>query len=188
MDDRRHRLAALCALFAVLGVLLVAHGALEPDPDRHDYPNEDHLVADYDAHVGSGVVFGGWIVSTDPAAVRISDGLGEETTLTLTGLEGSEPGDRVWLYGTASPDRTVAVETAVVREAWEIRYMYAVSALGGLLVLGRFVDGWRLDRRRLAFEPRAVPLRARLLARLRAANERERRSRDDETGARTEGE
>ena len=166
MDDARHRAAALCALFAAIGVALATHGAAEaqPDPDRHDYPDDDHLVAEYDRYVGSDVVVSGRIESTEPTVLRIESGAGEEMRLTLTGAE-FERGDNVWLYGTARPDRTVAVESAVVRDDWELWYMYAVSALGGLVALGRFVDGWRLDRRRLAFEPREVPLSARLSGR-----------------------
>lgn len=139
--------------------MLVAHGTTAPDPDRHHYPENEHVAESYDRYVGSGVVVAGDVAATDPVVLRGSNGAGETFEVRLTGTDRDlEPGDSVWLYGTARPDRTVAVETAIVRSDWEFQYMYVASALGGLLVLGRFVDGWRFDASRLAFRPRETPL------------------------------
>ncbi|MFC4440030.1 MULTISPECIES: hypothetical protein [Natrialbaceae] len=38
---------------------------------------------------------------------------------------------------------------------WEVTYMYAVSALAAVWVIGRALVHWRLDRRRLALVPRS---------------------------------
>jgi hypothetical protein len=162
LTDLRSRLAALCVLFALLGGLLVAHGVVEPDPAYHDYPENEHLVADYDSYVGSGAIVSGRVVSTDPVVIQAGNSRGDEVELTLTGID-AEAGDLVWTYGVARPDHTVAVETAVVRSDWEIRYMYVVSALGGVLVLGRTLNRWRLVPSRLACVPRESPLSARVL-------------------------
>lgn len=151
----RTRLAALALLVALLGVAAVAHGTLEPDPDRHRYPDNEHLAEDYGAHVGERAVLSGTVVETDPLVVREQLPGGAEQELTLTGVDADATrGDSVWFYGTVRPDRTVEVATAAVRAPWELRYMYVVSALGGLLVLGRFLRQWRFDRSRLAFVPR----------------------------------
>ncbi|WP_124197252.1 hypothetical protein [Natrarchaeobius chitinivorans] len=41
------------------------------------------------------------------------------------------------------------------RESWETTYMYYISWVGGIWTTIRFVQGWRFDRERLAFVPRA---------------------------------
>ncbi|WP_207225270.1 hypothetical protein [Natrinema hispanicum] len=57
-------------------------------------------------------------------------------------------------FGTLTAESTLAVERALTRDPAETRYMLVVSALGGLLVVGRFVRHWRVDRTALAFVPR----------------------------------
>lgn len=61
-------------------------------------------------------------------------------------------------------------EGDIDREPWEETYMYAVSALGGLLVLGRLVDTWRFRPRSVLVEPRSSPLHDRVRATLRDEN------------------
>lgn len=55
--------------------------------------------------------------------------------MTLRSVEKPvEASDLVSIFGTLRDERTLAVDGLVVREPW---YMYGVSYLGGLWVLGR---------------------------------------------------
>lgn len=167
MDDVVVRGAAVAVLVAALCGLFVAGGADRPTPTSPP-PAYEELDRNYDAYVGETVEIGGTVVGTDPVVVEFGydTGVFEEATyrLRLAGAPPVERGDDVLLYGEVRPDRTVAVdaERSVVRKPWERSYMFAVSILAALLVAARLVDGWRLDRRRLALVPRERPLRRRL--------------------------
>lgn len=148
-------IAVLCCLLA-LGGLLVAHGAVGYDPDRNTYPGNEEVGTSYTEYVGDRVVLAGTVVETDPVVLEGSAGVDDEFQVTLLGFkEDVSTGDDVWLAGTVEPEDAVAVESAIVREPWEIQYMYVVSLIGGLWVLGRFLRGWRFDLKQVAFVPRS---------------------------------
>lgn len=149
------RLVAVAVCLAVLSGLFVAHGTIEPDPERNRYPSNDALASGHEDAVGDRVVLGGEIADTDPVVFRGSAGVDDEVRIELAGLdEDVAPGDDVWLAGTVEETGVVAVDSALVRSPWELRYMYAVSFVGGLWVLVRFCRQWRLETRGLAFVPR----------------------------------
>ena len=158
-DDLAVRGAALAVLLLALCGLFVLGGTdwpMAPDPP----PSAEDLDENYERHVGDTVETAGTVVETDPVVVEVQydSGVFGETEYRLR-LEGAPPaavGDNVYFSGEVRPDRTVAVDTerALVRAPGEITYMYAVSALAALVILARFVNGWRLRLRRLAFTPR----------------------------------
>lgn len=151
----RSRIAALALLIAVLTGMLVAHGTVGPDPDRHRYPDLEVLSQEGDTLVGDRVVLSGTAVETNPVVLSGSPGARPDVIVVLTGVERDvDRGDDLWIAGTVQSDYSVSVTTAIVRSPWELRYMYVVSAIGGLWVLRRFVREWRFDRDRLAFVPR----------------------------------
>lgn len=155
--DARWRGGLVLALLLALAVALVAHGSVDPDPAANTFPGSHEVVADPGAHVGERVAVSGTVVGTDPVVVRLEDGVGVHR-VTVTGLPSAdlEAGDHLSVFGTLTGPGTVVAERSVAREPWELDYMYAVSFLGGLLVLWRLIRGWQLDRERVALVPRAA--------------------------------
>lgn len=166
-DELVVRGATLAALLLALCALFVLGGAAWPTPPDTP-PTYEDLDRNYEAHVGETVERAGTVVDTDPVILELTYDSGVfETTAFRLELEGTPPvevGDSVYFYGKLRPGRTVDVdaERTLVRSPWEIRYMYRVSALAVLLVVARFVNGWRFRPRRLAFAPREETLYRRL--------------------------
>ncbi len=153
------RLAAMTLLLVVLAGLLVWAGTLSPADDPRDVPGNDEVGQDQDAYVGERVSLSGTVVETDPVVIDVEYGTGETFTATVAGVDESvSEGDQMTAFGTLESSSTLAAERVIVREPWELWYMYGVSFLGGLWVLLRTVRRWRFDTDRLAFVPRERPL------------------------------
>lgn len=158
-DESVVRGATLAVLAAALCALFVLGGAGWPTAPSSP-PSYEEFDRNYDAYVGETVEMGGTVVETDPVVVEMDyeTGLSSETTyrIELVGALEADVGDGVYFYGEVRPDRRVAVdaERTVVRAPWEVQYMYAVSVVAVLLVVARFVNGWRFRPRALAFAPR----------------------------------
>ena len=149
----KRRVLAILVLCALLVGLFVWHGTLEPDPSENRFPENGALAAG-ELDVGDRVVIGGRIdaIESDSMTVTLH---GVESTVTVENVdEPGEPGENVWLYGTVRSAETVDAERAVVRAPWETTYMYAVSILAAVWVLGRFLREWRFDREAWGFVPR----------------------------------
>ncbi len=155
IDTRSARLAALLICGLILAGTLIAAGAtLTPDPTRNDFPDEDDLIAG-DVAPGDRVTIGGTITSTDPLIIAADPELGEPIELTITNTDTTGSiGDEIVIHGTLSDDRTIRATDSYTRKPWELYYMYVVSAVAGLWVLGRFLRGWEFDRSTAAFGPR----------------------------------
>lgn len=159
VDDVAGRTAAVALCLLALCVLFVLGGAAWP-ASPHVEPSEEDLDRNYDAYVGETVELGGSVVETDPVVVRVSydTGVYDEASfrLELDGDLQARVGDDVYVTGELRPDRTMAVDAdrALVRQPWELGYMYASSVVGVLLVAARFVNGWRLRPRHLQVVPR----------------------------------
>ena len=151
----RSRLLAIGCCLLILGGLFVWMGMAEPNPDRHNYPDDTHLTEDYDAYVGQQATVHGIVVETDPLVIET----GESIRLTIVDSE-AEPteGEHLTAFGTVEPDQTIDAESSFTREPWEMAYMYGVSLLAGLWVLVRFVRRWRFSTTEWAFVPRNTPL------------------------------
>ena len=150
----RGRLLVIVLCLLALGGLTVWYGTLSYDPDRNHFPDNDDVGPDPEAYVGDRVSLGGTVVATDPVTVEAIYGTDDSFELVLENVdEPLEVGDRMSAFGTLTDPSTLDAERTIVRAPWELLYMYLVSFLGGLLVLGRFVRGWNLDRSILAFVP-----------------------------------
>ena len=148
---QRFRLLAIVALLGGLAVMFVWAGTLSPDPAMNNYPGNAEVGPQPEAYVGQQVSIGGTVVATDPAIVAVEHP-DRTHVVTLEGLDESVvEGQQVSAFGTLTDAATLQVENALVRSPWETWYMYAVSFLGGLWVLGRILAHWRPDRARLAF-------------------------------------
>ncbi|AXG10421.1 hypothetical protein [Haloplanus rubicundus] len=143
------RRGVAAVLILALGALLVAHGTLTPDPAAGRFPGNG-AVGSGTLATGDRVVVAGTARGDAPGGARLD--LGGGPTVIVHGLD-ADPGTDVWLYGTYE-DGTIRSDRAVVRAPWEITYLYAVSALGGMLTLGRVVRTWRVDTDRWVIVPR----------------------------------
>ncbi|QLD88829.1 hypothetical protein HWV07_07210 [Natronomonas salina] len=156
-DVPRGAAIALC-LLALSGLFVLGGAAWPASP--HVEPSEAELDRDYAAHVGETTSIGGSVVETDPVVIRVSydTGVYEEASfrLELVGDLEAAVGDDVYVSGELRPDRSMAVDgdRALVRQPWELGYMYAISFVGVLLVGARFLNGWRVQPRRLRVVPR----------------------------------
>lgn len=148
------RLGLVFVLLAALFGLFVAHGALEPDPADNRFPGNEELV-DGTLDSGDRVVISGEIVDREQGETVVELEVNDDLyRIVVMGLGGGEPGDDAWVYGTAAGERAVDAERSIVRETWEIVYMYAISLVAGFWVLARFLRGWRFDRDEWGFLPR----------------------------------
>ena len=154
------RAVAIAVLLAVLGGLFVAAGTQTPNPRLHDYPGEDEVGPDPGAYVGQQVSLDGRVLGTAPLRIEVEYGTGETFTVAVTGVNRTvSSGDHLNAFGTLEAEGRLSADRVVVREPWELWYMYAVSFVGGLWVLFRTVRRWRVDADRLAVVPRDEPLR-----------------------------
>ncbi|WP_435196346.1 hypothetical protein [Natronomonas sp. EA1] len=162
----RHRLTAIVGLLAVLFVLMVGYGVLTPAPTLGAYPTENDPATNYNAYVDEHVQVAGTVIETDPVVIaaeydQYTQGTRRKGTIELTITNIDEPVERgqfVQVYGTATGDRAIIAANVVVVPAGNFRYMYIVSALAGLWVLGRLVRGWRIDWETGAVTRRKDPL------------------------------
>lgn len=118
----------------------------------NNYPGNEEVGNSPRDYVGQSVSLGGTIVTTNPIVVKIKTQLNRSRLRSRTSREVSEANE-ISVFGTLEDESTLAVERATVRELWERYYMYIVSFIGGLWVLGRIGQHWRFDRDRSAFVP-----------------------------------
>lgn len=152
------RLLGMTVLLVALCGLLVWGGTVTPTSSERGYPSEEEVGPDPGAYVGEHVTMGGTVVATDPVAIEVEYGTGETMAVTVVGVDGAvASGDVLTVFGTLTDESTVEADRAIVRGPWELWYMYGVSLVGGLWVLGRVHRRWRFDTDRLAFVPRDRP-------------------------------
>jgi len=150
----RWRVVTIVALLCLLAGLVVLSGAIEPDPAKGEYPGTDEIDEDPDAYVGDRVVVAGTVVETSPVTIENGD-----RTYVLDNVDSAVAvDDELVVYGTLrAEDRIDAIET-VGQEPWELQYMYLVSLLAGLWVLGRLVNRWTIDTADWSVVPRPEPV------------------------------
>jgi len=149
MPSLPRRGVVVSLLLLALVALLVVHGTLAPDPGAGRFPGNDAVAAGM-VTTGDRVVVAGTARGDAPDGTRVD--LDGGPSVTVRGLD-ADPGADVWLYGTYD-DGTIRNERAVVRAPWEIAYLYAVSAFGGVLTLGQTCRRWRVDTDRWVVVPR----------------------------------
>lgn len=149
MPEGYRRVAFATVLVAVLLLMTVHYGAVDARHDRRALGV--HRVTDYDEHVGETAFVWGRVVRSEgeTLVVRVSS-----QTLSVRTDSAAPPGSAVQIYGRLEPGRVVAPERVIVSRSSALGYLYAVSAVGGLLAAAAFLRTWRFDRDRLAFVPR----------------------------------
>ncbi|TQQ83007.1 hypothetical protein EGH24_06135 [Halonotius terrestris] len=142
-------------LLGLLFGLSVWHGTLTTNAADGRYPGTEAIADDPTSILNEEVTVWGTVVDTDPVVIEVEPE-GERFELTLTGDAVADVGigDAVGAHGVLNSPDTIAVTNAVIQSAWELQYLYLVSFLAGLWVLGRFLRGWRLDYSTLTVRPR----------------------------------
>lgn len=149
MGEVHQRLALAGVLLVVLLSMTVHYGAVDARHDRTAIGSQQ--LSEYDEHVGETVFYWARVVRSEDGllVVRVSS-----RTLSVRTDRAPPPGSAVQVYGRLEPDGVVTPERLVVSRSSNLRYLYAVSAVGGLLAAVAFLGTWRFDPDRLAFVPR----------------------------------
>ncbi|KAB1193261.1 hypothetical protein GJR96_07295 [Haloferax sp. MBLA0076] len=152
---QRRRALALLVLLGCLFGFVVWFGSLTPDPAVGAYPESVHLGSDYDAWVGERTSLTGVVTDTDPLTI-VTGGGATELRVTDTDVDAHEA-ERLAVYGVVEPDHTVRALNAYTVPPGNYTYMYAVSFLAGLWVLGRLVRDWRVNVETWSLASRSTP-------------------------------
>jgi len=155
MTPRGRRLLAVGLLVGLLVGLSVWHGTLAPSAADGRFPGPEAIATDGDSLVGERVTVWGTVVATDPVIIE-TEPHGEPVRFTLTGkpVADATPGTAVGAHGTLRSADRIAVERTLPQAAWELWYLYVISFVAGLWVLGRFLRGWRVDLTTLSVSSR----------------------------------
>jgi|AntDeeMetagen134_2_1112570.scaffolds.fasta_scaffold01511_7 hypothetical protein len=157
------RVVALGVCVLLLGGLFVLAGAGYPAPPNSgpDFAEPDVSPDDF---AGEHVETGGEVIATDPVVIDVDDSTTTQG-LPIENAPDVRVGQEVIVDGTLTPDGTLIAnpDRAVAREPWETTYMYVISAFAVLIIAGRGIDGWRLDRDMRTLTPRETPLHQRYL-------------------------
>lgn len=159
LSSPRTRLLAVTLLLAVLAVLIVWAGTVEPDPANNNYPGSEEIYDDPDQYIGQRVSVSGTIVDTEPLTIEDEPAPGKDVSLVIDGTTHDvSTGDELRVYGTLqSNDRIDSINTVHI-EPWETRYLHVISFLAGLWVLARLVNRWTIDTTTWCVVPRTDPL------------------------------
>ena len=161
------RAAVVGILLTVLVSMFVLHGAgwALAEPEQRGAQDEA---------IGS-VTVEGSVVAVDPVTVEYGDG----QRLVLSGADpATEVGETVEV--AVAVERTAAATSDIAAQPGERLIMYLVSALAGVIVLGRALDTWRIRPLALAVEPREPRLHRDLLERYRGVDDSARSPTEDE--------
>ncbi|WP_416840388.1 hypothetical protein [Haloferax sp. DFSO52] len=160
-DTPVRRLVAILVLLGCLLGLMIWFGSLAPDPAVGAYPSTTELGIEYDVWVGEQASLTGTVIETDPLTIVAEYGSGEQVRLKVTGAAiDAQQGDTLAVYGVVEPNHTIRALNAYTIPASNYLYMYVVSFLAGVWVLGRLIRTWRIDWGSWSLEPRAKPLQA----------------------------
>lgn len=155
MNDSLHlRVTVILACLCLLVGLSVWLGSVEPDPANNHYPGPVEIEENPEEFVGERVSVGGTVVDTNPLTIG-DDGrrfVVESVDRTVSVDDG------LVVYGTFRADGSLETIEMTHVEPWERQYMFLVSGLGGLWVLGRLLNRWTIDTTDWALVPRSEPL------------------------------
>lgn len=149
MRDAAWRLAAACLLIAVLAGMTLHYGATGVRHDRMAIDGQ--RLIDYEDNVGRTVFFWGDVIQADGDTMVVD--AWSQTITVRTDLD-PPAGSAVQIYGRLEPGHEVAPGRVIVSTAPALRYLYVISALGGLFAAAFFLRAWRVDVDELAFVPR----------------------------------
>lgn len=120
------------------------------------YPTESEVIEDYESNVGEVVFLSGRVTSSSPLQLRVSSN-GESTEIIVKNTDAyAEPGGFIQVYGILREGRNIDSKRVSVinRTAESLRYKYAVSVVGALIVSIVFFRHWEIDIANRALSPR----------------------------------
>lgn len=150
------RVALIAVLLVALTGLLVWYDTLDPDRADNNLPEASDVKDNPGTYVAERVSVGGTVVETDPLTIE-DEGL----TFVIENAAADskvEAGDRLRVHGTLDANNHIDVSTTIHSEPWEYYYMYVVSLVAGLWVLGRGLNRWTVDSTNWSVVPRAEPV------------------------------
>lgn len=150
----RYRALCIAILLVVTAGLCVQYAVA----DLWDYPGSSDVVERPDAHEGESVFLFATVQEIDGERVTVE---WDDHDIDIASVEpetraGLEPGASIQVDGTVTGPSTVEPDEIVIdyRDVRDLAYVLGTSLLGGLLAAGYFLRHWRLDWRRLRFQPR----------------------------------
>ncbi|RQG99742.1 hypothetical protein [Natrarchaeobius oligotrophus] len=156
MNDR-YRLLGLCLFLLATVGLCVGYASA----DLWSTPSSADVAGDPAGHDGERAFVFGEVESIDAdegtVAVRVDSATIAVTDVDRAVLSQLEPGGSLQVVGTVQDGGvTLAATNTVVdyRGPGDRLFVYGTSILGGLLAAGAFLRHWRINARRLRFEPR----------------------------------
>lgn len=167
LESRRGRVGGVLMLLIVLSGLCLVFGTQTAVQTKAPLPGADHLGYDVSRYVGEPVEVSGVVINTDPVVIGseynyYADGERHGGFFTLTVRNIGQPvaeGELIEVYGVLESENAMTAQTIVAVPARNFLYMYLVSLLAGLWVMGRLLAHWRLDPSMLAITKRSTPIR-----------------------------
>lgn len=155
-----YRVGLIVVLSLLLLGLAIHYGATYPD--RYPHPTDEQLAEDPSGWNGELVMLSGEVTAVDPSGERIDVAIEYRneivTVVTAEGVDADvEAGGVVQIYGELDEGATMMeVEEIVVvnRGPEDNLYKLVLSVLGVGLAAAAFLWYWRIDWRRLQFNPR----------------------------------
>lgn len=148
------RLSGIVALLIVLLGLCIWYGSLAPAPAVGAYPDGSDIATGSNQYVGSLVFVIGTVESTDPVQIIIETKAGL-LRLTIHGVsENATVGDKLHVFGELRGGHAIEAENTVRVRSSGLWYTYAISLLGGLIVLARLIRDWTVDTDNWTLRPR----------------------------------
>lgn len=157
-------MVGVLVLLVVLGGLCVGYGVQQSVVRDTSFVSADDLAYEYAGQVGQIAYLSGTVVETNPVVISAeydyyAEGERHTGTLRLTIHEVSRPvteGQRLSVYAVVRPNNELIARNEHVVRPGNTWFMYTVSALAGVWVFRRLVQGWRVDRRTLSLRPRSA--------------------------------
>ena len=152
------RFLFIAVLLVVLAGMFVYAGTMEPDPGDNNYPSTSDVHENPDKYLNEKVSISGTVVDTDPLTIETTHKDETKTFVIQNANSDVSTGDQLTAFGTLQETDHIHATNVVHRGPWEAYYMYVVSFLAGLWVLGRLVNGWTIDTTKMTVVPRTDPL------------------------------
>lgn len=141
-----YRLGMIIVIFGILCGLFVLAGTVEPEPSNNDYPGSTAIHETPEQYIGERVTVRGRVTEIDPLTIERQVTPDQGLTFVVEDSEiAVDTGDKVAVYGILSESGRITAINTVHHNRSNMKYMYLVSFVAGLWVLGRICNHWTLE-------------------------------------------